>query len=305
MEPTTAAPDPIALARRLLAALVVVTAALLAAPHASASPGVVHAPLRTAAAQENAVTSANWAGYALTGTDPVTTPSFRSVSARWVQPTATCTPGRATFSAFWVGLGGFSEDSQALEQIGTDTDCTAAGKPAYSMWYELVPAPSVPVALKIFPGNVIAASVAVNGATVSLQLQNVTRKTRFTKVLRAPLVDVTSAEWVAEAPSTCDRTGRCTVLPLTNFGTVSFSSAAATAAGSISEAAWAPTMIQLVPDGAPPAAGATPVQTAGAVPSPLSPDASAFSVAWQAAPVPPAGAERGRIARVLGPAGGR
>jgi Peptidase A4 family len=60
--------------------------------------------------------------------------------------------------AFWVGLGGFSETSQALEQIGTEANCSTAGKAKYAMWYELLPAASVPIKLKVFPGNAITVS---------------------------------------------------------------------------------------------------------------------------------------------------
>ena len=47
-------------------------------------------------------TSSNWAGYAVTHRKP-----FTSVTGKWVQPTATCADLSSTYSAFWVGLGGF------------------------------------------------------------------------------------------------------------------------------------------------------------------------------------------------------
>ena len=72
--------------------------------------------------------SSNWSGYAVAGSAPDVSTTFTSVSGQWVQPTASCTSSRSTYSAFWVGLGGFSESSQALEQIGTSADCTASGK---------------------------------------------------------------------------------------------------------------------------------------------------------------------------------
>jgi len=145
------------------------------------------------------------------------------------------------------------------------------------MWYELVPAASVPIALKVFPGNVIAASVSVAGTTVKVQIRNLTRKTRFSKTLRANALDVSSAEWVAEAPSACNQRGRCTVLPLTDFGTVPFANASATAAGhasSIVDASWTATPIELIPNER--------LQTATA-PSQLSPDGRVFTVTFQTA----------------------
>ena len=135
---------------------------------------------------------------------------------------------------------------------------------------------AVPIALKVFPGNVIAASVSVTGTTVQLQVRNLTRKTRFSKSLRAAALDVSSAEWVAEAPSACDQRGRCTVLPLTDFGTVPFANASATAnghTGSIVDDGWTATPLELVPN-------ARRFVTATA-PSALSADGTVFSVTFR------------------------
>src|SRR5207247_4296178 len=111
------------------------------------------AALAFAGAAQAADVSSNWSGYAVTGADATTgaQTQFTTVTATWIQPRATCTNRAGTYSAFWVGLGGYSDDSTALEQIGTSSDCSAAGIPVTSMWYELVPAPAVPVRLKIFP----------------------------------------------------------------------------------------------------------------------------------------------------------
>ena len=72
---------------------------------------------------------------------------------------------------------------------------------------------------------------------------------------------------------------------LTNFGSMSFVSASATAAGhtgSISDPRWAATAISLDPS-----AGVTPnpfggvvPQTAGATPGALAPNGSSFGVTW-------------------------
>jgi peptidase A4-like protein len=226
--------------------------------------------------------SSNWSGYVASASDVAAT-SFATVAGRWVQPKVSCTSGRQSASAFWVGLGGSSETSQALEQIGTEADCNASGKTTYSMWYELVPAASVPIKLKVLPGNVITASVAVQGTKVTVQIRNVSRRTKFTKVLRMSSPDTSSAEWVAEAPSACNSRGRCVVLPLTNFGTVSFTQATAIGNahhGTISDPAWMAAPIELVSD--PPVArrtGSTALDNA--VPSALSPDGTSFTVAYQ------------------------
>jgi hypothetical protein len=242
--------------------------------------------LHETAVRDDTLVSSNWAGYAVNGSDAATPTSFSSVSARWVQPRATCTLGRATYSAFWVGLGGLSDTSQALEQIGTDANCRATGTPVYSMWYELVPAASVKIKYKVFPGNVISATVNVVGTTVTVEIRNLTRRTKFTKVLHASVVDVSSAEWVAEAPSSCNSAGNCVVLPLTNFGSVSFTSSTATAnghTGTIIDPVWTATPVELVSGAGTPFAEIGQTSSSGAVPSALSSDGAGFTIAWQAA----------------------
>src|ERR1700755_417444 len=87
------------------------------------------------AATTDATTSANWAGYAASGTN------FQKVSGSWTQPAASCDNGTGD-AAFWVGLGGASQGSHALAQAGTEVDCSS-GQPVYSAWYELVPAAPV------------------------------------------------------------------------------------------------------------------------------------------------------------------
>ena len=217
--------------------------------------------------------SSNWSGFAVSGN------TFTSVSGSWVQPKATCAGG-TTSAAFWVGLGGNSDVSNALEQIGTSSDCAADGTVSYSAWYELVPASSVRIKLKVYAGNKLSASVKVTGTKVTVQIKNLTRKTSFTKVLKMAAPDVSSAEWIAEAPSACDTYGRCRTVPLTDFGTIKFSKSLATAGGhtgTVSDPLWTATSIQLQPAAA---FGrfASATSAAQAVPTGLSSDGSAFSI---------------------------
>ena len=158
---------------------------------------------------------------------PVT---YTNVTGTWVQPKVTCAAGES-YSAFWVGLGGFSADSQALEQIGTESNCTASGKAVYAAWYEIVPAPSIPIRMKIRPGDRITTAVLVQGTQVILQITNRTTHVRVTKRVTVAAPDLTSAEWIAEAPSECYAHGWCQTLPLANFGTVAFTASAATGDG--------------------------------------------------------------------------
>lgn len=230
--------------------------------------------------------SSNWSGYAIVSPDPATTLAFTDVTGTWVQPKAKCTVGRESSSAFWVGLGGYDESSNSLEQLGTGADCDGNTKTvANYAWWELVPASSVRIPLKIAPGDTIQAAVLVNGQTITFSLRDLTRKTRFSKVLTtAQALDTGSAEWIAEAPSECGVLTSCHVVPLTNFGSVTFAKAAAIAnghPGTILDPSWSAAAIELIGGGQNGGFfqnlfGDTP--GTGAVPGDVSADGRGFSV---------------------------
>jgi hypothetical protein len=233
------------------------------------------------AALADATNSSNWAGYAVHKPGV----SFRTVSGTWRQPNAKCTPGVQTYSAFWVGLGGFSLNAPALEQTGTEVDCSISGKVVSSAWYELVPAASTPIRLTVRPGDLMRARVTVTGRQVVISLQDVTRHTGFKKTLNADILDVSSAEWIAEAPSQCVSLDSCQTLPLADFGPTRFDSATTRSStghfGSISDRNWRWTKIRLTPGGRQFAAYNGNGPAAGAAsPSSLLPGGRSFSVSW-------------------------
>jgi Peptidase A4 family len=238
--------------------------------------------------------SSNWSGYVAVAPDGGTT-TFSDVTASWVQPKATCGAGRADAAAFWVGLGGNSSESNALEQLGTSVSCDGTSTiPTYEAWWEIVPAASTEIPLKIRPGDRVNAAVLVNGPTVTMSLKDLTRHTRFSKTMTVTQqLDVSSAEWIAEAPSNCSSNGRCRPVALTRFGNITFTNAAAignTHPGTISDPesvanpVWLPTAVELIPDGATGrffGSGDPLGSGVGAVPSDLSTDGRSFSVSWQ------------------------
>ena len=271
--------------RASLVALALATLVLGVSPAAQAAPHRVFAPYSGA---ENQISS-NWAGYVATGTNASGAPvSYTDVTSSWVQPKVSCARGEA-YSAFWVGLGGFASTSTALEQIGTESNCDQLGRPVYDAWYEIVPAPSIPIRMKILPGDQISAAVLVQGTQVTLQITNLTRRSRVTRRVTVASPDLTSAEWIAEAPSECFESGRCDTLPLADFGSVAFLRVAATgdgAAGTLTNPTWSVTPIELSEQelGGPNQLLPQPTGTpSGAVPSALSADGRSFSVAWHPA----------------------
>jgi hypothetical protein len=269
----------------LFLAVIVVAAVLGSATSRSAATSRVNAPRAAGAAGD---VSANWSGYAASSTDTTTT--FTDVTGTWKIPTATCTPGSSSSAAIWVGLGGYNLNAQSLEQTGTSSDCTVDGDPSYYIWYELVPAASVNVKLKVTPGDTVTSSVVVNGTTVLVQVKDRTRKTSFTKQLPMAAPDLSSAEWITEAPSECGAYGGfCRLVPLTNFGSVTFSRVSALADGAggtlTSNAGWTIDQIQLIPQthhyyGDPDSGEGT--SGAGASPSSPTPDGTGFTVNYNA-----------------------
>jgi Peptidase A4 family len=239
--------------------------------------GIAVGLIAPSAALADASFSTNWAGYAVHRAGV----SFRRVSATWKQPAANCNTPYATYEASWVGIGGYNRNSNALEQIGTELDCNGSGGSRSAAWYEVVPAPSKRIGMTIRPGDTMSASVTVVGRHVTLTIGDRTRRESFSKRLTVAAVDVRSAEWIVEAPSGCFNDSSCRTLPLTNFGTESFSAASATTAkgrhGSITSSMWGRSRITLAP------AGQTFISSGSgsrAVPSALAQDGSSFMVTY-------------------------
>ena len=238
-----------------------------------------------ALAKTQTTQSTNWAGYAV-HQDGV---SFHHIAANWIQPTASCVSGQPSYSSAWVGLGGYSPTSSALEQIGTELDCTASGKVVSSAWYELVPAPSKTISLAVHPGDAMHAAVTVTGHRVVVELDNLTRHHSFRKTLHSPAIDVSSAEWILEAPSECISQYSCQALPLADFGSLTFGSASVTTAngraGTIARGDWTRTKIKLTPGAQRLIVSRDSTDTGGAaVPSALRGGGSAFDVTFATAP---------------------
>jgi hypothetical protein len=235
-------------------------------------------------AAADTTTSSNWAGYAVHHSGM----RFTKVIGSWRQPSVHCTAGRRTYSAMWVGLGGYGISSRALEQIGTEVDCNGSGHVVSTAWYELVPAASRPIRMLVRPGDSIAATVTVTGHRTQLSLWDATRHRAFHKTLGPSVVDVSSAEWILEAPSACDSATSCHTLPLANFGTATFSLASAQSttghAGTIADSTWGATKIRLAPSGRRYVLyGGFGAAGGGAAPGALSPDGSSFEVRYSSA----------------------
>lgn len=204
------------------AATLLATTPALAQPAGPAAPALRRAPLLRPDADAHPTgpydghangTSANWAGYAATGT------TFTSVSASWTQPEAHCT-AEDTYSSFWVGLDG--DGSRSVEQNGSSADCVG-GTPQYYAWFEMYPAFPVMYRDPVAPGDHFTASVtATTTGRFTLTITDETRHWSHVQHKTLSGAKLASAEVIAEAPST-----QSGPLPLTDFATVGFTGAMA------------------------------------------------------------------------------
>lgn len=167
------------------------------------------------AAESKGQTSTNWAGYVSTGSPG----AYKSIAASWVQPGVKCTSKSETDSSFWVGLDGWTNRSQTIEQDGTEADCIN-GKPVYYGWYEMWPANTVNFGGTVKPGDhITATSVYEGNSKFQLTLADTTQgwKVSTTKTQKKAIRD--SAEIVVEADGTKSSAN------LADFGNVSFAGA--------------------------------------------------------------------------------
>jgi hypothetical protein len=223
--------------------------ALLTAVFAAAAALLV--PSLASAALFNG-TSTNWSGYAATGQ------KFTSVSASWTQPVAVCGVGQ-TAASFWVGIDG--DGSQTVEQIGAYSNCTSANVPQYYAWFEMYPNPAYKTSYPVQPGDAMSASVSADKVgRFTLSITDATQHWTASTTQRSSTAAYASAEVIAEAPSTSSG-----VVPLTDFGTVTFNGATANGA----------TLGSFNPEAITMASGGV----TKAVPGPLS--NGSFTVTWQ------------------------
>src|SRR6267143_2148535 len=216
--------------------------------------------------------SVNWSGYAIAAPDA----SVTDVRGSWIVPAIQGQCGTVEqHAAFWVGIDGFN--SQTVEQTGTDSACIN-GSPSYTAWYEFFPHASRTIhSLRVSPGDLIYAEVSYRSGRFNLTIAHQTTGASSSRfgVVRSP--QLSSAEWVTEAPS-----GRTGVLPLTNFGLVKFGQSytgiSGTCAATVSSVtgpigSFGPRVARITM--------VTPALVVKALTSDLSPDKAGFTVLWE------------------------
>jgi hypothetical protein len=141
--------------------------------------------------------SSNWSGYAVTaGATP-----FTSVTGHWKVPSVSRTR-TASFSAAWVGIDGFNNNS--LIQTGTEQDYYN-GAPHFAAWWttsaqnfleQVIPKP-------VSAGDLMTATINGTGTswTVTLADHSSSHPWTFTRGPIAYTGPGASAEWIMEAPT--------------------------------------------------------------------------------------------------------
>jgi hypothetical protein len=187
--------------------------ALQATPDPAGHPQPTPLPTATSDGQD---TSRNWSGYAAAGH------TYSGIRGTWTVPqVAASANGASGVGATWVGIGGVT--TRDLIQAGTQ-DSGSGRANEYQAWIEMLPAASKQVPLAVAPGDSITVSIDEQGTGTNTWLimlaDNASGKAYQTTVNYASTRS--SVEWIEEAPS-----GRNGVLPIDNFGAVSFSGATA------------------------------------------------------------------------------
>jgi hypothetical protein len=183
-------------------------------PGASGTP--VPTPMPAPAMSVGHSTSNNWSGYmALVG-------PFTAVSGTWAVPQPV-NSGAGGVGATWVGIGGVS--SNDLIQAGT-SDTVVKGQDRFESWIEVLPQASQQVPLAVAPGDSVTVSIDEQGAGTGMWQMTMTNNTsgQSYQTTVSYTSSHSSAEWIQEAP-----TGSTGVLPLDNFGSVSFTASTTTA----------------------------------------------------------------------------
>ena len=188
-------------------------------------------------------TSTNWSGYAVTSSRG----SVTHVTGSWTVPPVSCTLTPNGYSSFWVGIDG--DGSNTVEQIGTDSDCVnllgTQNTPTYYAWFEFYPKGSYLIGSYnrktglcqsncVSVGDLITADVSYGSGgpkgnrgssftvTITDKPAGGSAPWSFSISSSVASAQQSSAEWIAEAPSSGG------VLPLADFGSVTFSSGQAT-----------------------------------------------------------------------------
>lgn len=159
----------------------------------------------------------NWSGYeAADGT-------YTAIRGSWTVPSVSASSSESA-DATWIGIGG--SGTKDLIQIGTE-NTIIDGQDQLIAFYEELPAFAQPIgSIALNPGDAISASLTETDTGVwNVAMTDATTGQTFAKTVEYASSN-SSAEWIQEAPSSTTA-----IIPLDDFGSVTFSNASVTANG--------------------------------------------------------------------------
>lgn len=163
--------------------------------------------------------SLNWSGYL------ATTGTYTTISGNWTTPSVSSSVVSSADSS-WIGIGGVTGGD--LIQVGTEDSVSASGQVTEAAFYEMLPRAADTIAsITINPGDSITASISETGADDwTISITDLTSNQDYTRTVYYDSSE-SSAEWIEEDPSYTNDT----LVPLDNFGSVSFTNGQATTSG--------------------------------------------------------------------------
>jgi hypothetical protein len=161
--------------------------------------------------------SNNWSGYEMANG------TYTAISGTWTVPVSEAADAHLSADAAWVGIGG--AESKDLIQAGTQA-VIHDGDVSYHAWYETLPDSERELPVTVNAGD----TVSVYLQETSPNLWHLTFMNRTTGVTYNTDISYvstnSSAEWIVERPLAVTN-GGTGYLALSDFGSVSFSGAAA------------------------------------------------------------------------------
>jgi hypothetical protein len=218
----------------------------------------------------------NWAGYIIASDLQNPQPNVTSVNASWIVPEITIPSVNDSFSAVWIGVGGYFDRS--LIQVGSEQD-SINGQAVYSLWYELLPAPAVTLdTMNISPGDKIVASINLVNPNLDLWSIYIADGNQVFQGNVNYASSQLSAEWILERPAVNRK-----IAVLANISSVTFSDCKAIIGSQTGTASSFPSVQSVMYQGILGTNGVTQL----AYVSNLSNDGSSFTVnAYNPIPIP-------------------
>lgn len=141
------------------------------------------------------ITSPNWSGYGVGGGP------YTAVSGTFTVPSLYNTDPAGTDMSEWVGIDGFSDSSLIQAGIQEYPDPSDTDLFYIVPWWEILPANQTNITgMTIAPGNSITVDIGqLSGTTWAITLEDDSTEQSFTTD-RTYSADLSSAEWIVEAP---------------------------------------------------------------------------------------------------------